>query len=216
MGNYKRNYRKKGTMTRYKRKDNFTATADFARQGYYLAKRLARVVNVEVKNHDVVTSLGVPATGIVHDLSVIAAGTTNNTRDGSGIKVMSLNLRGHIQIHASSVASSFRIILFRGKNENEIAPTVSTVLQAADVNSFKNEDNKFQTKILIDQTIQVGSQTSSRRKHVRFNEKLFGHINYSAATTDIESGGVYLLLISTEASNTPTFAYTSRLTYVDN
>lgn len=213
-------YRKRKTMTKYrrKRKDNFTATADFARQGYYLAKRLKRLINVEVKFHDVDQTAGVTtaSTGIVHDLTVIAQGDTQLTRNGSSLKPLHFSLKGTINQNSTQPTASVRCILFRGKLENGTTPTVTTYLESASIYAQINHDNKFQHNTLMDKTFVLTNVGSNRRVPFNIEQKLFGHVNYDDATTTIEAGGLYLLLITDNTSLTPVVTYYSRMTFTDN
>lgn len=211
--------RSKGKMTRYRKKDNFTATADFARQGYYLAKRLKRLINVEEKIHKVDQSspgITTAVTGIVHDLTVIPQGDTQFTRDGSSLKPLQFALKGFLASNVSSTQNTVRIILFRGKLENGVTPTVTSYLESANVLSFKNHDNRFQTQTLVDRTYHLTNSGTNKRVAVNIEQKLFGHVNYDDATTTIEGGGLYLLIIGDSNTTPPVFYYKSRMTYTDN
>jgi len=46
---------------------------------------------------------------------------------------------------------------------------------------------------------------------------LNSHAGYNGTSScDIQKGSIYLLLVSDKATNTPTFAFNTRMMYIDN
>lgn len=197
--------------------DLFDDTAEVARKGYHLAKKIARLVNVEIKNHDIdqTGTFTVPNTGIVHDLTVIAQGDSKGTRDGSSIKPLRVSGRLSINSSGSATFTKLRMILVRGKQENGVIPTISTYFETVDPLSPKNHNNRFQSKTLFDKTF-IFNSVDKKTGYMDINETLFGHVHYTDATTAIEDGGLYLIMLSDQATNVPSLGYYIRVSYTDN
>lgn len=184
------------------------------------AKYIARFVNTEVKNHDVaINTSSTGVNGAITALDAIAEGDTQNTRSGSSIKPMRLTWRLNATQHTSATLTLLRMVIFRGKYEKDNEPVVSDIFPSTGVNQFKTYDKRYNTKILYDKVHIFDAVNTSRVKKVDGSIKLFGHIQYDADQadgTDHENGGVYLLLISNEATNAPTVVGNFRLTFTDN
>lgn len=211
----KRRYKKR----RYTRKPStWGEVKTMATTGYSLAKKLARFVNTEIKYKDTLTSALVSNTGGIYALDVIPQGDGPSARSGDSIKPMTLSGRGSVSIGGSAVHTIVRMIIFRGKMENDVEPVVGDIFASTGPLQPKVYDKRFKTKFLWDKTFTVDAG-QTRQIVFNINQKIFGHINYDASQTDgtdHESGGIYLLMISDEGTNYPTCTLCSRLTYVDN
>lgn len=216
----RRNYPKKGYKPKKKpgRWANYKAGLG---QLWSDVKHIKRLINVEIKHFDVNSSTTVSTAGSVIALSGISQGDTVNNRDGDSVKLMNNVLRFSLTTNASAtVDTQVRMILFRGKQENAASYAVTDILESADLLSPKKYAERFRSKILFDRTIQLTEQestsTNTRRLVKTFTNKLYGHVQFTAAAATVENGGLYLLVISNQGVNTPTFAYYNRLTYTDN
>lgn len=206
--------------------------ASVAMSGYRLAKKVARLVNVEYKKFEVGSDgTSIDYNGTVVDLCDPAQGSTAITRQGDSIKPLHLTIRGHVNSKsAGNPIQTIRVIVFRYKEENSGTLTASEVLDSTlvgtvrSVYSPKSWDNRFHSKILWDKTFSIGNGGAPTTvdysvpgiKHFTISKKLFGHINWAATTTTQEGGGLYMLVISDSASNGPYITYHSRVTYTDN
>lgn len=207
---YKRNYQ----VTKYKKPMRYQV-ADTAFKAYKIASKIARLVNVEYKTHDVTGPLEFENGGIMTVMSTIPINDTRNGRDGASVKPLSFYLGGKITISSTTRQDAVRIIIFRGNNENQVVPTAVDYLTTVNTFSPKNLENKFHYKKLWDQTFSVsdnGHQTVSFKKHIKLN----GHINFKTAGTAIEGGGLYMLIIGTVGASFTDFDFHSRLTFTDN
>jgi len=127
-------------------------------------------------------------------------------------------MRFFLTQHASATNTLVRLVIFRTKAENDTAPTVLSIFPSTPLLKPKIQDRRFNTKILYDKyfTLTDVGQTSRAGTIVL---KLNGHINFDFSDTtgdDKESGGLYLLAVSSEATNTPTLSYFTKLTFTDN
>jgi len=222
---YKKNYARKRT---YKKKP-YSGAAAWGQTGksvgvtaykaYSLATKLARFVNTENKYYisnfaaEVITN-----TGTIYNLCAPPQGITDTSRTGDSIKLMSVSGRLYFQSSAAT-GSLVRMIIFRGKQENGTTPTVGSVIDtslAADYLAPKPWDDRFRTKILYDQLLNM-STTGSRDLVRNIDIKLYGHLQFQeASATGVEDGGLYLMLIGNLAATNPTANWHLRTTYVDN
>lgn len=188
-----------------------------------VAKGVAALVNSEKKYYDYSALDNPDSSGSIHHLTSIAEGDDNNQRNGRSIKAVSLGIRGTLQLNAGAVDTCCRIILFKDYSSNGVAPTVTDVLQAADVNSFLNVNNvgkggRF--KILLDKFVCL-SDSGNKKYHMdEFRKKLEDHIRFSGTTGAITSaaqGHYYMLNISDQIITTaPGFDVKTRVRFYDN
>lgn len=198
-------------------------TADTAMRAYSLASKLARMVNVEYKVNRAAIGSVISNTGIITNLTVINQGGTYQQRIGDSIKPMRLSGRLGITMSPSATDTTVRLILFRAKQENENPPAVlggqygylDNVSGGLTYLAPKSWPNRFHFKTIYDKLITLNHEgKSSYTKDWDF--KLYGHVNYAPGQTDIEDGGLYLLMVSNENSNMPTIQFTYSLTFTDN
>lgn len=188
-----------------------------AKQALALAKKVARMVNVEYKYDLTNYASTVPWTGLTQNLCNPAQGDGMTNRDGDSLKLARVSGRLNCQIHASATATTVRLILFRGKNTNGTDPAPGDILVTGSGLMFQNpkrEDNKFSTKILYDKMYTL----TQDRKLINFNWnfKLYGHVKFEPGSAVVQDGGLYLLIISNEQTNVPTLNYSLKTTFTDN
>lgn len=223
---YRRKYRKKyqpkakGANDRSVTVWSGHSVLEKANKALNLASKVYRFVNTEIKFHDVTTTAtAIPNTGTINGLSAVAQGDGQSTRDGDSLKPLHLTIRGSVTNNTTNNRTTLaRIIVFRGKQENGVGFSATDILETSTVYSPKNYTDRFRTKILMDKVIPVppNNNNSYSPKLWNFSTKIIGHVNYSAASTSIEDGGIYILYLSDQATNPPTMDYYARLTYVDN
>lgn len=220
---YKKNYAKKKPYRRYKKQgtmQRYAGYASTAYKAYALATKLARFVNTENKFwNSNAASTNVTDAGATYSLFLPPQGDTDSSRSGDSVKLLRVSGRMFFNSIAAANGSVIRVIIFRGKQENTVFPgigdVIDTTLGTNDFLAPKPYDDRFRTKILYDHFINLPLQgpTSQIRD---INIKLYGHLQFSAATTNVEDGGLYLGLISNQAANYPTITWNLRTTYVDN
>lgn len=210
----KKTYRKGRKAYRFAKKHQSEAKEALA-----LAKKVARMVNVEYKFRDNPYATTVSNTGTIQNLCQPPQGDGDQNRDGSSVKLARCSGRISVDLHPSATSTHVRFILFRGKQENRTAYTLSGgILEggpSALWQSPKAWEDRFRTKFIYDKTICL-SNTGRKTIDLNWNFKLYGHIQFGGGTTDIESGGIYLAMISDESVNTPTVNYALRVTFTDN
>lgn len=193
-----------------------------ANRALALVNNVRRFINVEVKRHDTTGNTTIPAGGTIIGLSDMAQGDGITNRDGDSVKLLNLTTRLDFRGSPASILATYvRVIIFRGKQEDQSGFSATEILESADHLSPKSWENRFKTKILQDRTYQLmdpepttGSYAGS--KYVTMVTKLHGHVNYATGTTAIENGGLYCLFVTSATANQPTVDYYHRLTFTDN
>lgn len=216
---YKKKYSK---YDRYsKRAYNSLAVASKALSVAYGVKKL---LNVEFKFHDVqLTNETIPIIPLITQISNIALGDTDVTRDGSQIKAVRLNIKWTVQVNATAATQNrMRIMVVQDKQTNGAIYTDTDLLQDVSAQdgivSMNNLDNKFRFRVLFDRRIAVSSDGTAT-KFVSFNKKLQMKIRFdadAAAITSLTSNSISVLMLSNHATLTPSVTMFSRLRYVDN
>lgn len=223
------------TIVRTRQPDTF----DVARSAWTGVKKIWRMINVETKyiqtNIAWVANTDITYDGRVASLCTVPVGNGNSERNGVSIRPLNLTFKYWVQSTATSLSNGIRIIIFRGKYENDVDPVPGDVLDASLLGNVSNKwgliaskeyDKRYKTKILYDKTHWITATTAydSGRPAMQTVHKVIrlgGHVNYDVSQTDgtdIEDGGVYLLAYTPWASGASpnTLSFMSRLTYTDN
>jgi len=219
--NRRRTYRRNGYRRRYPRKStgglDLIRTATAAYRG---VKYLKGLVNVE--KHALYTNGNNAVdntTGVLNCLNLIAQGDLEANRTGDSVMMKMLHLNYKVQINASASHTAFRMILFLYKQPQGATPTIQFPLEAASHVSCYNNDNTGLYTILYDKTINLsiaGVQEKSlsvTRKFYQLHETFDGT---TAAVGDIQTNALWMLMVSDEATNTPTCLWRSELLFIDN
>lgn len=190
---------------------------------YKLARDVYRVkslVNAEFKKVDVTNTSAVPSTTwSTVLLNGVAQGDDNDQRNGRSLKCTSINVNGFLLKHNSAAQTIIRIALVYMARTESANPTLSHVFTTDNsVVSKYNVDHAGDYKILFDRTIMLDGANKTMSK-ISIRRKLYNHMKFSGTggtVSSIESGGLFLIYMSNEGTNTPTFNYSSRFRYVDN
>lgn len=126
-----------------------------AKQALNLAKKVARMVNVEYKRDINSYNSTVDSSGVISNICDPSEGDTFNSRDGISIKPMRVSGRIFLRINPSATATVVRLILFRGKQENRVTYTPTDIIHSASGLLYQNPkeyQNRFHTKFIYDKT----------------------------------------------------------------
>jgi len=194
-----------------------------ARKALAVARQVKGMLNTEKNFLDrQLTASAISSSGSLFSLILMAQGDTSNLRQGDQVKLVHIRYDGTFKIHASAAQSNLRIIIFVDKQANGALPTVANVLADATANdaivSGYNTDNKYRFRVLYDKVVQLdqAGKQSGRRS---FRKKLNLRIRYGTNAgdiTDLNSANLCFLIISDEATNTPTTTQFIRTLFVDN
>jgi hypothetical protein len=202
----------------------------YAGDAYSLASRtwrglneLRKLVNIETKYLDTITTSATSQSGTVTALHLCAQGTSENTRVGNSIKVHTFKYRGVLAIHPSvSNYSTFRVIIARDMENSGVTPAGSDILEYAGASgvcvSPLNYDNKHRFGIIFDEIYQLNIQSNASMA-ISFKVPLEKHIEYrgsTAASTSNAEGSMFVFVFTNEPTNTGTLSISSRLEYTDD
>ena len=208
----RRNYRRK-PMPWYKKKYNALEIGAKALSGVRYLKGL---VNSELYKVDLPVTTAATSSGAVDHLSRIAQGDGDNNRTGNSILCKGLYVRGDFTMHASATTTKIVAYLFRDKQQiGDSAPTITDLLTSADTESFLNPDTVGRFTVLKRKVIYLNTDRPQSRFECYL--KMRHHIRYNGtASTDIQKGGLFLALVSDQATNTPSTDLNFRVSYHDN
>lgn len=180
-------------------------------------KYLKGMVNAEMNVHDSAIDAVIGGAGVTA-LASIPQGDTESSRNGISLLARRLNCRGTITQHASATNTFFRMIILRDKQQiADTSPTPASILDAPSaIVSQYNNDDKGRFTILHDQTFKF-SASGTTNASFNLNFPMQKHIRYNGVNgSDIQKNGLFVLLMSSESTNTPTADLSFRLHYHDN
>lgn len=217
---YRRRHRR-STPPWYARPSYYGQWGNFATKWGPALIAAKSLLNVEKKTHDDERSGTIGSGGAIYSLTDIQQGDDYDTRDGRSIKIISMENRSTFTINAAATNTYVRAIYFVDKNlqDSGTLAGVTDVLDAADVNSFRNPDPVMMSrfKILSDRIYGMSNSGSNEVRTSKFYKKMQHHVKFSGiAAADSAQGTICLLLISSEVTNVPTISAYTRFRYVDN
>lgn len=213
----KRPYRRKKTTAPVAWYNKKYSTADIAKSAWSTAKWLKSMVNVEKLLHEVAVSANPNTTGTVTHLTAISQSDTQSGRTGNSIKIVSLNMSFFIRRNSGAGQSALRFCIVRDNQQvSDTAPSFTDVFSASNTYSLLNAGTLGRFSILMDRKITLDDAGQSMVNLVK-NINLNHHVRYNGTSgTDQQKGALYLLLVSNEATATPSVEGTIRVRYIDN
>lgn len=179
------------------------------------ALRLARAANkIELKYHDTTGISVTPdtSTGSVTHLSSVAQGDGSQERIGLAISPTSVELRLNFSKHASATATTIRLVIYQYVLGASTA--ITDYFSSPAVTNFKANLRQYDTRTLKDMTINLNTDRPEVTRFIRV--RMRGIIGYDgSAGADSQKNGLYLIMLSDEATNTPTVTGQARLFYKD-
>jgi hypothetical protein len=219
---YRRRYRPYRRRRRYRKQVGQSTTMALVNRIPSLIKSMAllkSMVNSELHSAVTATAGITPTTsGQLVCLNQIAQGDGSGNRQGISIKAHSLLMRSSVSIHASATHTYLRTVLLVDTDNQGADPTLNEIFQGTpDVYTPINENNLKRFRILRDSLTSLSQVGSDANKVSKDYVKLGFHVKFDgAASTDYQKNSIYLVHISSEATNTPTVAYNCRLRFYDN
>lgn len=208
-------------FTRYiKKADNVANTSALAYAAYKGMVRLRRLVNVEKKKADFENSGTISTTaGNPLNPTNIGQGDTDQTRDGNSILVNGLLLKSTFTKNASATASRVRILIVLDKQQTpDTAPSYTDIIDPTFTDQILaplNNETVGRYTVLMNRVITLDSNKPKRtmQKYFRLNH----HVRYNGtASSDVQKGGLWVLIVSDEATNAPSYTVQSRTYFYDN
>lgn len=190
-----------------------------ARAAWSGVKYLRTLVNSEVHKVDFTNNGTASNTPTILNLTGIAQGDGIADRSGNSILVSYLSVRLWLSMNALASNSVIRVIVFCDKQQiADTAPTAADVLSvSSNVLSHYNATKVGRFQIIADKCLKMNLASANQSQVIKIARKWNKHMRYNGtAATDIEKGGLYVLVMSNEPVNTVAFAYSIRLGYHDN
>lgn len=222
---YKRNYgkmvRKSNPLRKRQRKKGYKGytSGQMLRYAVSGVKLLKGIVNAELKRYDQGSNGSISTTMAINLASGTDQGDDVASRDGNSILAKYMTLRISCTINASATASNILVLVFADSQAvNGSTVTAAQLLTSAtNTNSPINPD--FTQRVIVLKRIQIdldnsGVKTSSQEVYIPLNF----HIRYTGTTgsSSYDKNNIFVALLSTEATNTPTFNMYTRLAFYDN
>ncbi len=193
----------------------------------YVAMKAAKLVarkylNTELKYIEwphpqaVVTAAGTDLTAITS----VAQGLTETTRVGNSIRLKNMQLRMYgFHNSAGSDVQWLRLIVFRDTMQQGVAPTVAQLLEGTShVLRFLERDQDHRFNILRDK-VWTMSVTGQQGFYFKMFREVDTHVKFVGTAANAASNGqgsLYVMLISSEATNGPQVDFNARVRFIDN
>lgn len=178
---------------------------------------IASLINVETKNYDSSFNSTISSSGTGQSFVDIGQGNADNQRNGEKVVSKDLNINYDLTCNSSATNTTVGLAIVMDKKPEVGASNWATVFSANDPNAMLNKDNTDRYIILKRLTIPLSSITNSHASgKIYLNLKRI-HIEWNSSTsTDFEKNNIFMLMISNEATNTPTLKYYARYNFYDN
>lgn len=192
------------------------SVGDLAHTAWRGVRYLKGLVNSETFKFDTSTTVNPSSTGAVVHLTAIAQGDGDSDRNGNSVFSRSLYIRGIMTKNASATTTFLRVLIVRDNQQvGDGTPGVTDILESAANTAPLNSNTVGRFTVLWDRIFALDSDKLTDQ-FVRFIPMRY-HIRYNgSAGTDIQKGGLYLVHLSDQATNTPSLNFHARVGYHDN
>ena len=198
----------------YRRKYSPYQMAAYALKGVNYVKGL---VNSEMF-HNTVSGISNPTpVGTIVPLTNIAIGDSAVTRTGNSLFVRSIVMNFNCSQNASALDNTFiRMILFIDTQQvSDTTPVSSDIFATTGPNALVNLDSAGRYKFL--KTWEFALSTQNPAKVIKYYKNIRHHVRYNGPNAqDLQKGGIYLALVSSQSTNVPAINYQIRVGYHDN
>jgi hypothetical protein len=131
---------------------------------------------------------------------------------GNSLMIKKIHVKCALSLNASAAASLIRFIIVQYKEDGIPSPT--DYLETSNIVSTRNIEHQYEFRTLYDRVHTVDTDDPKKYFDIRVTPKL--PLNYVPNSTTIANQGIYMILVSDEASNTPSVSYSYQLMYTDN
>ena len=231
MSGYRRyGYRRYGYGYRrryYGRYRRYMSTARKANIAYRSTRKIVKRQEVKTREDSFSGTFlgGGIGSGIFSGFARVLRGTGEGQRIGISIAPTSLRLKIKLQADelGSPVSSNFsmllRIIVLVWKGYGD--PTISQILDSVQILSHKNEEYKYQSKILYDKVHRLDGQIQMKHLNITLKRALRRYpITYDDSQSSVayRMNGLHIVCVSDPGPSVGrlTFDCTSRLCYKDS
>jgi len=181
----------------------------------------ATLLNAEVKHLDTAIASSVSSSGAVVYLGAIPQGDGTTSRDGNSVKLKGGVLRLSGTMHTSATRTTTRTLVVLDTRNAGANPSISDILTSASVTGLPNlvaEPNRF---VILSDRVFVNSITGEQSFHTEMalDALIDVHLVYSGTAgtvADATGPAAFLVMLSSEPTNTPSVSGLGRLLFLDN
>lgn len=184
-----------------------------------LRKQVKRMMpKPEWKTEDKIATATITTTATVSSLFDPAQGDGESEFIGDSVRARSLLIRMSITPNATAGVNFLRVIIFRDKQCNGVAPTATQLLDSAsNYDSPLNTDFGKRFKVMFDRIYTVDTDANGAQVDKIYRKLMFTIDGLdTAGTNPPNTNGMFILAISDQATNGPSFRYNSRVRYTDS
>ena len=206
--------RRRGRTPWYRRKYNAMQLASAAWRGVRYVKGL---VNSEMFHNTIDNTNNPTPLGTIVPLTNIAIGDSAVTRTGNSLFVRSIVMNMNCSQNASALDNTFiRMVLFIDTQQvSDTAPVSGDIFATTGPNALLNLDSAGRYKIL--KSWEFALSTQNPAKVIKYYKNIRHHVRYNGPNAqDLQKGGIYLALVSSQSTNVPALTYQIRIGYHDN
>lgn len=217
----RRTYRKKKSPSwaKYVTPSNAVKAAGVAQAAWRGVQMLKGLVNSERMYNDRTLTLG-SNRSLMWGLTLIPQGDDVGNRTGNSILVRSFYMRGYLQANPSITGNTrISLVLLQDLQQvSDTTPGITDVFEQDDPDSMIKKTTAGRYKILWRKNYTLFPQAAGQSaRDLQKYFKLYSHVRYNGSSaSDIQKGGYYLAMLSSESTNFPTISLTSRIGYHDN
>ncbi len=165
------------------------------------------------------TSVG--TTGQIANLSLLAQGDTNITRDGNKIQAKKLDIRLKLSKTVVTV-DTLRIVIFVDKEQHGADPGLTDLMTTSAVDSFYNINQSQRFRILKDMTVVinaddtgVGADNVYRIFTINLRNMPIHYIGTAADDASCGKNNIYIFMVALEDTTKSVIRSFSRLYFQD-
>lgn len=190
---------------------------------------LRSLVNSELHYDYASYNTTISSTGSIFHLTAIPVDNTNYGRNGNSIMPRYLQLMFTLHNSEGNMFDVVRMIVFRWKDNS--TPTVADIVEdnSNPIYSPLNDNISGNTRdrqidIIKSKWFLTGGESPSNggvfyKKNIDLNppsKRVKDHVKYDDTSTTAPSGGIYIMMIGTQAVNTTNFKGSHKLSFHDN
>ncbi len=186
---------------------------------------IRKLINIETKQASANgTGTSAAQTATCTYMLPLAEGLDNSDRVGVSIKTQSMRCKFWVKMNGSATNTIVRCLIVRDWNNTGAAPTSGDILNipgagqacTAQYNFINTQKPRF--AILYDEVVLLNT-ASNMAAFLEFDCQLGQHAHFRGTTSAVTSaaeGSLWFMLVSNEATNTPTYDYDTRVFFTDD
>lgn len=206
----RKRYKKRGTGY-----TTWGASKFLAKKALMGVNYLRKLINVEFKSKTGNSATQNPTTsGVVIGCVAPSPGTGADERTGNSIRLKSWNIRGTVVNNsAATTPTILRMIMFHDLQSVGSTPSVTDILDTADVNAMRKLSTTDRFDILMDKTYHLDN-VSNPSMVLKLFKNMHRHWKFDGSSAI--DNYPFILMISNQPTYAPTVNYIQRVRYIDN